>query len=295
MAARLILIGASGALGAVTLAAARRSGLATIATYGSRPFEGGVRFRAEADSLARLGVTAGDTVILFAAYSDQEWVRTHADEARFLNVAATIRLAEEARGAGARFIFLSSEAVFGADRTDGWPEGAAPCPTTEYGRQKAEAEKMLLAFDNICIVRTGWNVTDRMMDRCVLRSTYQELLSGSARLAQDNVISLTFAGDTAQCLVRVSVQNVIGVVHAVSGIPISRTDMADEIMRASRGGCKMHYQTTLHRDLMFLEPRVGCAWLTATRNCALGIDCFLPPQEVIRRKVALLDEAYLGC
>lgn len=294
MAGRLVLIGASGALGGATLDAAREAGLPVVATYGSRPIAGGVRFGAESDALARLGVARGDTVILFAAHSDQEWVRTHAAQARALNVAATVRLASEARGAGARFVFLSSEAVFGKERSEGWPESAPPCPATEYGRQKAEAERALLDMDHACVVRTGWNVTARIADRCVVRSTYESLLAGTARLAQDNVFSLTDATDTARLLLAVCDRGAAGIVHAVSGRPVSRTALADETIRLSKKGSRMRYERIHFADLRLAEPKPASAWLAATRDHHLRAPGFLPPEAVIARKVALLDEVALG-
>lgn len=291
MTARLILIGASGALGAVTLGAARKAGLALIATYGSRSFPGGQPFRAETDTLGRLGIGADDVVILFAAHSDQAWVRSHPEEARALNVAATVRLADEARRAGARMLFLSSEAVFGADRADGWPESAQPCPSTEYGRQKAEAERALLALGNACIVRTGWNVTPRAEDRCVVRSTYESLLDGSARLAEDNLFSLTDAEDTARLLVEAAARRATGIVHAVSGVPTARTALADEIMRASSKGRHMSYRRIRYSDLSFDEPRPACAWLAATDRGLHPAEGFALPPAVVARKVGILEVA----
>lgn len=289
---KLVLIGASGALGDMTLQTARRKGIAAIATYESRRFTGGVRFRAENDSLVDIGVKSGDTVILFAAKSSQDWVRRNPDEARALNVTATIRLANEAYRLGANFIFISSEAVFGQDCSHGWAEDADLCPVTEYGRQKAEAESILRELDNVCIVRTGWNVTDRMSGQCVIQNTYEKLLDGSARLAHDNRISLTYAGDTAQCLLRLACEKFVGVFHAVSGMSITRTAMADDIIEASKMKSNMHYERIRFADLALSEPKPAQAWLTSTRNSWFGIDWFLSPQDLIRRKVAQLDEVF---
>ncbi len=293
MKGKLVLIGASGTIGAATLAAARTAGLDVVPTFQSREIPGGVRFRLETDSLDLLGIAANDVLVVFAAHSDQEWVRTHAEEARALNVAATTRLAEEARRRKALVVFLSSEAVFGENHDTGWTETSPPCPGTEYGRQKFEMEQVLLSLGSACIVRTGWNVSSRATDRCVVRNTYESLLAGSARIAADNVFSLTDADDTARLLLQVAAERATGIVHAVSGVPVSRTAMADEIIRTSVKGKNMRYERIRFADLNFKEPKPASAWLQATGAINRRIPAFAPPLDVIARKVKFLDEAQI--
>lgn len=62
-----------------------------------------------------------------------------------VNVTNTLRLARRLHAAGARIVFLSSNAVFNGKsaRPD---EDAGYCPSTEYGRQKAAVERELMAL-----------------------------------------------------------------------------------------------------------------------------------------------------
>lgn len=293
MKGKLILVGASGAIGAATLEVARRNGLNVLPTYQTRVLPEGVCFKLEADSPDLLNIEAGDVLIVFAAFSDQEWVRSHPLQAYALNVTATARLAREARRKKARFIFLSSEAVFGESQDAGWTEASPPCPVTEYGRQKYEMERILQAMSGTCIVRTGWNVSLRLADRCVVRSTYEALLGKSARLAKDNVFSLTDVNDTATLLIQVAMERATGIIHAVSGVPTTRTAMADEIIRNSVKRRDMGYEETQFADLAFKEPKTACAWLTVTHDVFRRIPAFILPPEIIARKVRMLD-AELG-
>lgn len=293
MQGKLILVGASGAIGTATLEVARRDGLDVLPTYRTRVLPGGVCFTLETDSLDVLNIEAGDALIVFAAFSDQEWVRANPLQAYALNVTATARLAREARRKKARFIFLSSEAVFGESQDAGWTEASLPCPVTEYGRQKYEMEKILQAISGTCIVRTGWNVSLRLADRCVVRNTYEALLGKSARLAKDNVLSLTDVNDTATLLIWVAMERAAGIIHAVSGVPTTRTAMADEIIRNSAKRRNMGYVETRFADLTFNEPKTPCAWLTTTHDVFRRISAFILPPEIISRKVRMLD-AELG-
>lgn len=73
-----------------------------------------------------------------------------------VNVSGVTAIAKSLLDAGSFVVYLSSSAVF--DGNTPWPkESASLSPTTEYGRQKAEAERRLLALDNgkgnVAIVR----------------------------------------------------------------------------------------------------------------------------------------------
>jgi len=73
-----------------------------------------------------------------------------------VNVNGVTTVAKTLLDAGSFVVFLSSSAVFDGDTP--WPKESAPLsPTTEYGRQKAEAERRLLELDNgkgnVAIVR----------------------------------------------------------------------------------------------------------------------------------------------
>lgn len=65
---------------------------------------------------------------------------------RHVNVVNTLRIAEQLLERGSSIQFLSSNAVF--DGASAFPDERMPaCPTTEYGRQKAEVEARLLEWD----------------------------------------------------------------------------------------------------------------------------------------------------
>jgi dTDP-4-dehydrorhamnose reductase len=86
-----------------------------------------------------------DVAFLCAAITSLEACRKDPAFSRRINVERTAVLAERLSAAGAKVIFLSSDRVF--DGTVPFRSAAdAVCPTTEYGRQKAEAERRLLAL-----------------------------------------------------------------------------------------------------------------------------------------------------
>lgn len=91
-------------------------------------------------------------VYLCAAATSLARCRSHVEETRAINVTATLTLARTLNKQGALVVFPSSNLVFDGSVPFQQP-GAATCPRTEYGRQKAEVERYLRASPGACVVR----------------------------------------------------------------------------------------------------------------------------------------------
>jgi dTDP-4-dehydrorhamnose reductase len=90
---------------------------------------------------------------LCAAETDLRKCQNHPAETRALNVERTVQAARHLAEAGSAIVFLSTNLVFDGNRPE-VPADAEPNPVTEYGRQKAEVEKILLnELDRVAIVR----------------------------------------------------------------------------------------------------------------------------------------------
>lgn len=89
---------------------------------------------------------------LCAAAASVARCRSHVEETRAINVTATLSLARTLRKQGTLVIFPSSNLVFDGSVPFQRPD-AVTCPRTEYGRQKAEVERHLLASPGACVVR----------------------------------------------------------------------------------------------------------------------------------------------
>lgn len=89
---------------------------------------------------------------LCAAATSLAYCRSHVDESRRINVTSTLALARRLSEQGALVVFPSSNLVFDGSVPFRQPD-AATCPRTEYGRQKAEVERQLLASRGTCIAR----------------------------------------------------------------------------------------------------------------------------------------------
>ena len=79
-------------------------------------------------------------------------------------VNGTRHITQAAVETDARLIHISTDVVFNG-RAAPYDESALPTPMHEYGRAKAEAEKIVAAYGNQAIVRTSLIYSLRLMDR----------------------------------------------------------------------------------------------------------------------------------
>jgi dTDP-4-dehydrorhamnose reductase len=103
-------------------------------------------------------------VVNTAAISAIDYAEKHQDEAYQANVVAAGAIAAAAQGAGARHVYLSSDAVFSGEDV-GYSEEDTPAPVNYYGRTKAQAEEAVVrACPGASIIRVslilGFPVTE---------------------------------------------------------------------------------------------------------------------------------------
>lgn len=92
------------------------------------------------------------TAYLCAAIASQDLCRQDPAGTRHVNVHRTVELARRLAAEGAFVVFLSTSLVF--DGSTSFCDAHSPvAPKSEYGRQKAEAERELLSLPNTAVVR----------------------------------------------------------------------------------------------------------------------------------------------
>lgn len=95
-------------------------------------------------------VPHAEIAVLCAAVTSIETCRMKPAETRSVNVERTVQLAKRLAARGTFPVFLSTNQVFdGSKPFRGVDE--KPCPLTEYGRQKAEAERAILTLNGAVI------------------------------------------------------------------------------------------------------------------------------------------------
>ena len=287
----IIILGASGVIGSQLHSMARDRGETIIGTYHSQPYPRLQKFDMLQDSLLDTmpQLASSDTVVVLSAYTNPNWIFENSRRARDLNVIATCRIIDEAISRGAQIVFLSTEIIF-ADQDDGHTEDSIPNPSTVYAQQKTEVESYLQAnVQNAIIARTGWNVGTDPQSNCPITNTRHALLSGNAKMARDNWFTLTDVSDTCSVLLDLIQNKRHGTFHVTANPPISRIELAEEIMASSSVRDIMSYEKINFTDLPFPEPRPASAWLRNTKVTLETGHHFSPPLGTIKQKVSIIE------
>lgn len=289
---RIIIVGASGLIGSALQTVAVNAGHQVVGTYAGRPREGLVRFDVIQESLADAVHDLGpdDSVVFLAGMIDQAWVQDNPGPSRAINVNGAIACAAAAFLRRAHFVYLSSEAIFGAGDERGFDETGTPAPLSLYAKQKVEVENALFLMQGRwCIVRCGsiigWGSQDR---RDSVSLTYQSLLRPNAKMANDNLFTITDVFDVAYGLLRIAADKVRGGIHLAANPPVARAVLADWIIRQSKLGSQMSYERVSFEDLGTNGLRAQRAWLRNKHAIKLGYK-FSEPRKIAERKVELLD------
>jgi dTDP-4-dehydrorhamnose reductase len=167
----IVVTGASGLLGASVILQARNLGLEVAGLYHSHPLQlpGAAMRRADLMDLAAtrelVRTLKPDAIIHCAAATNVDWCETHPEETERVNVQASSLLAETACDLNARFIYISTDAVFDG-RQGNYSEGDQPVPLNVYGQSKLSGEHAVRErHASALIVRIniyGWNAQDKL-------------------------------------------------------------------------------------------------------------------------------------
>lgn len=228
------ILGSSGLVGLALYRALTEAGVEVLGTSHSRRLP----------KLFQIDLRETDAVEHFLDRANPSWVlipaaNPHVDlcerepaQTRALNVEATLRAAETARGRGARVVFYSSDYVFDGEKGSPYIESDPTKPVNEYGRQKAEVEAAVLAEPGNLVIRTsglfGWqherkNFVLQVLDRAV---------KGEALTLPVGVVSNpTYADDLAELTVALIKKGASGCFHAVGSQTLAREDFARLICR----------------------------------------------------------------
>ena len=162
---KAFITGVSGLLGMTLADTLVEQGVDVSGTYHRN------RIRIEGASLSELDLTdteglrreiariGPDVILHTAALTDLRECELHPTLARQINLESTSFLCREAMGAGARFVFFSTDSVFNGKRGN-YNETESPCPLNVYSSTKAMAESEVAGIDSrSLIIRSnffGW-------------------------------------------------------------------------------------------------------------------------------------------
>src|ERR1035441_8614271 len=174
-----------------------------------------------------------DWIILSAAYTDVDGCESNRDLAFAVNCDGAVNVAEAARDAGSRLLFVSTDYVFDGSKRSPYETTDARNPASVYGESKARAEERLLTIlPEVCIARTSWlfGHGGKCFPATILKlaSTRPEL-----SVVNDQRGSPTFTPDLASALLQLCRASAHGIVHVTNSGDCTWYEFAAEIVRRS--------------------------------------------------------------
>jgi dTDP-4-dehydrorhamnose reductase len=238
----ILVSGASGMLGSAVIRLAVARGYSVVGTHHRTPVtvaaQETVRMPLEgaAEVEALLARVAPAAVIHCAALTNVDYCEDNSGEAVAVNAAATGVLARAAARCGARFLYVSTDAVF--DGARGWYEESDACrPVNVYAASKLQGEVNCLAEHAAALVVRlapfGWSA--RPDKRSLAEWVLCELRAGRAITGfVDAIFTPMYAGDVAQALLDlVRSPERTGVYHLGSRDAASKYEFARALASAS--------------------------------------------------------------
>jgi dTDP-4-dehydrorhamnose reductase len=170
-------------------------------------------------------------IVLAAAYTDVDGCESNVETAFATNREGAVNVAESARDAGSRLLFLSTDYVFDGSKQFPYEVDDPTNPKTVYGRSKAEAEvRIAEVLPQCCIVRTSWlfGTGGKCFPDTILRlaATRTEL-----DVVNDQRGCPTYARDLARAIVKMCGRQATGIVHATNVGECTWFEFAAEIVR----------------------------------------------------------------
>jgi dTDP-4-dehydrorhamnose reductase len=256
---KYLVIGGSGFLGRELL---RVLGETARGTFSANPFEGGILFDGNTGTLRSLEADLGgmpEVVFLLHGNANPDFCAKYPEVTRQTNVLGMKRLISETWEVGSLPVYMSTDYVF--DGTRGLRTEDEPrCPSTEYGRQKADIEEWLeRSSQPFLVCRSSKIVSGDRNRHSVLGQWLNDLEAGRLlRCAVDQVFSPAHVNDTALSMRDLVAVGARGLFNVAGPEPVSRYNLAkmllEAIQRYSPDSLSKLVAINL-ADIPFYEPR----------------------------------------
>lgn len=262
---RVLVIGAGGMLGTDLLE--EWSGDDIIP---ARSRDGDIRDAQQVRALIRR--VRPDWVVLAAAYTDVDGAEKNPELAFAVNEQGAAHVAQAAREAAARLLYISTDYLFDGSASSPWEVDAPIAPLNVYGKSKAAGEAAIrTAFDDWCIVRTSWlfGASGPSFPEKILRASETR---PQLTVVNDQKGSPTFTRDLAGAIRDLVRQDARGIVHATNSGACTWFEFAQEILRqAERSGI----------------PVLPCSTAEAARPARRPANSVLSPTSLLARGIRM--------
>jgi dTDP-4-dehydrorhamnose reductase len=205
-----------------------------------------------------------DVILHCAAVAGHETAAADPEQAQYVNVVATQRLSQTAADLGARFILISTDAVFDGERGN-YRESDTTTPFSLYGETKLAGEKCVAASGaSHLIVRTNFFGWTRSGDISILEFFVNALRSGvQVQGYPDFVVTSMYVQDLLEAVWKLSNTSAEGLVNVASSDAVSKYEFGRTVARTF----------VLDETLIQLSTAAGATGVASrVRNISLNTD-----------------------
>lgn len=291
---RVIIIGASSFIGFNFYKYLRKKKIKTIGTYYKNPKKKEfVKFDITKNKIENIikNVSEEDIFIIFSAMSNPSKISNNKKDANKINYLSTIKLINQINKFNSKIIFISSVEVFDGKKNTFY-EDDKPNPLNYYGKTKLKVENYLKKNSkNYSIIRTSWNSSIKIEGRCVIELTYKTIMKPNAKMAKDNIFSITYVNDLCELIFK-KINSKEKIIHISNKETISRVGLANKIRHFSTNKKKIQYKKVKFSEINYTEPR-GLKNILKSKDKDISQSFkFYKIKNLIQKKVSLLDKFY---
>jgi dTDP-4-dehydrorhamnose reductase len=208
-------------------------------------------------------------IVLAAAYTNVDDCESHPDLAFAVNRDGALNVAQAAKRAGAKLLFLSSDYVFDGKKISPYETADARNPQSVYGRSKAEAELRLLeVLPECCIARTSWlfGTGGKCFPDTILRLAASR---PALDVVNDQRGCPTYSVDLARAIIGLCRNQASGIVHVTNAGDCSWFEFAREIVKGA--GLATEVRPVSSQQMARPAPRPAYSVLSAKSLQQYGI------------------------
>ena len=234
-----------------------------------------------------------DALVNCAAYTAVDRAESEKDLAMAVNAEAPGNLAAICREHGTRLIHISTDYVFDGKARSPYREDDPTGPTSVYGLSKRDGEKAVLEADpDAIVIRTSWVYHEHGKNfvRTMIRLMRERERVG---VVDDQYGSPTYAGDLAECIVRIleSDKPVPGVYNFSNEGDITWYEFAVAIREIIHSPCAVEAITT--EQYPTPAPRPAYSVLSKEKICTTYGIRLVPWRESLEKCIGriLAEEA----
>ncbi len=228
-----------------------------------------------------------DAVLNCAAFTDVDGAESNVDQCFAVNATGVKNLAAATSRTETKLVTVSTDYVFGGEKSGHYDESDEPNPLSVYARSKVEGEVLATEADPKCIVvRSGWIFGP---DGTNFLSLIPTLLAGGRQIKviTDAYGTPTYAVDLAERILVLADSSATGIVHAANaGEGSSFYDFALKVCEIRRFDKALVTPVTF-ASLDRAAPRPLSSKLTSIRENELGLSPMPNWESAVQRFLEL--------